>query len=66
MQPDDTAWPMVLAAIGYWGIGLPLGYFLAFPMGLNGVGIWLGLFFGLASVAILLMARWMRRGKIPG
>ena len=62
----DTAWPMVLAAIGYWGIGLPLGYFLAFPMGLNGVGIWLGLFFGLASVAILLMARWMRRGKIPG
>ncbi|MBO6719570.1 MAG: MATE family efflux transporter [Rhizobiaceae bacterium] len=60
----DTTKPMLLAAIGYWGIGLPLGYILAFNYGLDGVGIWLGLFFGLASVAVLLVARWMRRGTL--
>jgi MATE family multidrug resistance protein len=60
----DTAKPMVLAAIGYWGLGLPLSYILAFPVGLNGVGIWLGLFCGLASVAVMLVIRWTRRGRI--
>ncbi len=57
----DTAKPMVLAAIGYWGIGLPLSVILAFPFGMDGVGIWLGLFFGLASVAVMLVIRWTWR-----
>jgi multidrug resistance protein, MATE family len=61
---QDTAKPMLLAAIGYWGIGLPLGYVLAFPAGLGGKGIWLGLFCGLASVAVMLVARWMRRDRL--
>ena len=60
----DTAKPMVLAAIGYWGIGLPLSYVLAFPVGMNGTGVWLGLFFGLAAVAVMLVIRWTRRGKL--
>lgn len=60
----DTAKPMVLAAIGYWGLGLPLSYILAFPAGMNGVGVWLGLFFGLAAVAIMLVARWTRRDRL--
>jgi MATE family multidrug resistance protein len=60
----DTAKPMVLAAIGYWGVGLPLGYLLAFPGGLGGVGIWLGLFCGLASVAVMLVIRWMLRSRL--
>ena len=29
----DTKVPMVYAAIGYWGIGLPLGVVLAFHFG---------------------------------
>ncbi len=60
----DTAKPMVLAAIGYWGLGLPLSYILAFPAGMNGVGVWLGLFFGLAAVAVMLVVRWMRRDRL--
>ena len=60
----DTAKPMVLAAIGYWGVGLPLGYVLAFPAGLGGKGIWLGLFCGLAAVAVMLVARWTRRHRL--
>ena len=32
---------------------------LAFPLGMNGVGIWLGLSAGLGVVAVLLLRRWM-------
>lgn len=60
----DTTVPMIYAAIGYWGIGLPLGVALAFPLGFEGSGIWIGLSCGLASVAILLLARWLRRGHV--
>ncbi len=64
----DTRWPMVYAALGYWGIGLGVGLTLAFPLSLRGVGIWLGLASGLAAVAVLILIRWMRRealGLVP-
>ena len=48
---QDTRVPMVYAAIGYWGIGLPLGVWLAFGAGFRGVGIWIGLATGLGVVA---------------
>ncbi|TWG98503.1 MATE family multidrug resistance protein [Mesorhizobium sp. J18] len=60
----DTTVPMIYAAIGYWGIGLPLGVVLAFQFGYGGVGIWLGLFIGLASVAVLLISRWLGRNRL--
>ncbi|MER8868091.1 MATE family efflux transporter [Mesorhizobium sp. M0751] len=60
----DTKVPMIYAAIGYWGIGLPLGVLLAFRFGFNGIGIWIGLSSGLAVVAALLLARWLRRDRI--
>ncbi|MER8499507.1 MATE family efflux transporter [Mesorhizobium sp. M0204] len=60
----DTKVPMIYAAIGYWGIGLPLGVLLAFRFGFHGVGIWIGLSSGLAVVAALLLARWLRRDRI--
>ncbi len=56
----DTRIPMYLALFGYWGIGLPLGALLAFPLGMEGVGIWLGLAAGLAAVATLMTYRWIR------
>lgn len=61
---QDTTVPMVYAALGYWGVGLPLGVLLAFPLGYQGVGIWIGLSVGLAVVAVLLMMRWLRRQKL--
>lgn len=61
----DTAVPMVFAGIGYWGIGLPLGALLAFRLGFGGIGIWIGLSTGLAVVALLLLARWLRRPSPP-
>lgn len=59
----DTRIPMYLALFGYWGVGLPLGALLAFPFGMEGVGIWLGLAAGLAAVAILMTLRWIRHLK---
>ncbi|MDJ1160054.1 MATE family efflux transporter [Chelatococcus sp. SYSU_G07232] len=60
----DTRVPMVYAALGYWGVGLPLGTALAFPAGLAGRGIWIGLATGLAIVAALMLQRWLRRERL--
>jgi multidrug resistance protein, MATE family len=57
----DARMPMLFAMIGYWAIGLPLGASLAFFAGLNGVGIWIGLATGLATVAGLMIFRWHYR-----
>lgn len=60
----DTRVPMIFAAIGYWGIGLPLGAFLAFTLRMEGHGIWIGLAAGLGAVAALMLMRWARRDKL--
>lgn len=59
----DTRIPMVYAAIGYWGLGLPAGAALAFWAGWRGVGIWSGLAVGLGVVAVLMTRRWLRRER---
>lgn len=64
----DTRVPMIFAGIGYWGIGIGVGALLAFPLGMRGVGIWLGLAVGLGIVALLMLLRWARRealGLVP-
>jgi len=58
---QDTRTPMVIASISYWLIGIPASYVLAFPLGLGGIGLWLGLVVGLAVAAVLLMTRFWRR-----
>ena len=60
----DTTVPMAYAALGYWAIGLGTGVGLAFGLGWGGIGIWLGLALGLAVVAVLMVARWMRRDRL--
>jgi MATE family multidrug resistance protein len=57
----DTRAPMLFALGGYWGIGLPLGVVLAFPLRLGGIGIWIGLATGLIVVACLMVRRWHYR-----
>ncbi|MEM5342302.1 MATE family efflux transporter [Paraburkholderia azotifigens] len=56
----DTRVPMIAAAFGYWGIGFPTGYTLAFHFGLGARGLWWGLAAGLASVALLMTLRFHR------
>ena len=60
----DTRVPMLFAGLGYWGLGIPAGALLAFPAGLGGVGIWVGLAVGLAVVAALVGSRWTLRRRL--
>jgi multidrug resistance protein, MATE family len=61
---QDTKVPMILAGIGYWGVGLPLGIALGFLTPLRGTGIWIGLATGLAVVAALMLWRWTGRERL--
>jgi MATE family multidrug resistance protein len=60
----DTRWPLIFALIGYWGIGLGIGAWLAFGLDWRGVGIWVGLASGLAAVAVLMLGRWLLRERL--
>ncbi|HZX79520.1 MAG TPA: MATE family efflux transporter, partial [Lysobacter sp.] len=69
----DTRVPMLLAALAYWGIGMPLGATLG--LGLFGApvwgprGMWAGLIAGLTVAAVLLglrFARASRPGRVTG
>jgi MATE family multidrug resistance protein len=60
---QDTRVPMVLACVSYWLIGIPAAYALAFPLGLGGVGLWLGLVIGLTCAAGSLLWRFWRLAR---
>ena len=53
----DTHAPALINVIGFWIIGLPVSWVLAFKMGGGAVGLWWGIVVGLAAVAIILLAR---------
>ncbi len=53
----DTRTPMLIAAFGYWIVGMPIGLVLAFRTTLGPRGVWIGLSAGLAVVAVLLGLR---------
>ncbi|HLB79182.1 MAG TPA: MATE family efflux transporter [Dongiaceae bacterium] len=57
----DTTAPLLVGLLGYWGVGLTAGWLLAFPFGLAGPGLWLGVAFGLAVAAVLLSWRFHAR-----
>ena len=60
----DTRLPMILAGIGYWGIGLPLSAALGFLTPLAGRGIWIGLAIGLTVVSVMMLWRWWARERL--
>jgi multidrug resistance protein, MATE family len=54
----DTRVPMALTLFAYWGIALPVGYWLGFGQGQGPSGLWIGLIAGLVAAAIFLNARF--------
>jgi MATE family multidrug resistance protein len=61
---QDTTVPMAFALFGYWAAGMGTALWLGFGLGWAGVGIWTGLAAGLAVVAVLMLARWIRRERL--
>jgi MATE family multidrug resistance protein len=59
----DTRVPMIIALVSYWAVGVPVGYWLAFPRGWGGVGIWSGLAIGLAFAAVLMAGRFVAQAR---
>jgi multidrug resistance protein, MATE family len=56
---------MAITAFAYWGVGMPVAWWLGFPAGLGARGVWLGLVAGLAVAAVLLFARFVRLTRSP-
>ena len=63
---QDTRVPMLLAALAYWGIGMPVGVGLGLVLGWGPKGMWLGLTAGLSVAAFLLARRFLRSSlRVP-
>jgi MATE family multidrug resistance protein len=60
---SDTAMPMMMAIVGYWGIGLPIAYVCGFVLDMGGAGVWAGLAGGLIAVALTLVTRFTLRER---
>lgn len=61
----DTRIPAVLHVVAFWGIGIPLGYYLGFFTSWRERGLWIGLVAGLASAACLQTLRVLYRLRGP-
>jgi multidrug resistance protein, MATE family len=57
----DTRTPMICHLLGYWLIGLPLGYVLCFVVGWGAVGLWTGLCIALILIGLVLLLAWTRK-----
>jgi MATE family multidrug resistance protein len=53
----DTHSPAMINVIGFWLIGLPVSWALAFRWGGGAIGLWWGIVVGLGAVAIILLGR---------
>ncbi len=63
---NDTRAPMWMAALAYWGIGMPVGAGLGLALGWGPKGMWLGLTAGLSVAAFLLCRRFLRSSaRVP-
>jgi MATE family multidrug resistance protein len=52
---------MICHLLGYWLIGLPLGYVLCFAAGWRAVGLWTGLCIALILIGLVLLVVWIRK-----
>lgn len=58
----DTHFTLIISIISFWGISLPLGYYLTSYVGLGGAGLWWGLIVGVTcSIPVLF---WRFKYKI--
>ena len=53
----DTHAPAIINVVGFWLIGLPVSWALAFRFGGGAIGLWWGIVVGLGTVAVILLGR---------
>lgn len=56
----ETRVPMFANLVGYWVLGLPLGFLLCFAFHWGIYGTWIGLTLALIVIAFTLLLRWQR------
>jgi MATE family multidrug resistance protein len=56
----ETRVPMLANLVGYWVMGLPLGFLLCFVLRRGIYGLWMGLTLALIVIAFTLLIRWRR------
>lgn len=56
----ETRTPMIANLVGYWFLGLPLGFALCFVLKWGIYGTWIGLTLALIVIALTLLLRWRR------
>jgi multidrug resistance protein, MATE family len=59
----NTRTPMVWNLLGYWVIGLPLGYWLCFGLHWGAVGLWDGLCLALILIGLGLTVVWRKESR---
>jgi MATE family multidrug resistance protein len=59
----ETHAPMWANLVGYWVLGLPLGFSLCFGLGWGIYGLWIGLTLALVVIAVALLVRWRRDAR---
>lgn len=57
----DTRTAMLWTLAAHWLLGLPVGAFLCFGVGLGVQGLWIGLALALATIACVLLGTWLRK-----
>jgi len=60
---QDVNIPTAITIFSYWGIGIPMSYYLGISMGMGAVGIWMGLTASLVCSSVLLSWRFYARAK---
>ena len=59
----ETRVPMYANLVGYWVMGLPLGFILCFVLKWGIYGMWIGLTLSLIVIAFTLLVRWNRDSR---
>lgn len=63
----NTRWPMIANLAGYYLLGLPIGWWLAFRRGYGVNGLWAGLTLALMVIAAMLIWQWRHDTRaMPG
>ncbi len=60
---QDVNIPTAITIFSYWGIGIPMSYYLGIYLGVGAVGIWMGLTASLVCSSVLLSWRFYARAK---